>query len=75
MLHRSWVFRSVGYGHTLSWWRDFVSNLRMIGYDDVLSIEHEDGLMSTTEGLKKAMETLKASVIAEQPGAMFWAKE
>ena len=75
VLHRSWVFRSVGYGHTLSWWRDFVSNLRMIGYDDVLSIEHEDSLMSTTEGLKKAMETLKASVIAEQPGAMFWAKD
>ena len=75
VLGRSWVFRSVGYGHTLSWWRDFVSNLRMIGYDDVLSIEHEDSLMSTTEGLHKAMETLKASVITEPPGAMFWAKE
>ncbi len=75
VLNRSWVFRAVGYGHTLSWWRDFVSNLRMIGYDDVLSIEHEDSLMSTAEGLKKAMETLKASVITEQPGAMFWAKE
>ncbi|HEY0785922.1 MAG TPA: sugar phosphate isomerase/epimerase, partial [Acidobacteriaceae bacterium] len=75
VLGRSWVFRSVGYGHALTWWRDFVSNLRMIGYDDVLSIEHEDSLMSTTEGLHKAMETLKASVIAEQPGAMFWAKD
>ena len=47
----------------------------MIGYDDVLSIEHEDSLMSTREGLYKAMETLKASVITEQPGAMFWAKK
>ncbi|MBV9848652.1 MAG: sugar phosphate isomerase/epimerase [Armatimonadetes bacterium] len=74
-LHRSWVFRSVGYGHTLTWWRDFVSNLRMIGYDDVLSIEHEDSLMSNMEGLRKAMETLKASVITEKPGAMTWAKE
>ena len=75
VLDRSWVFRSVGYGHTLTWWSDFVSNLRMIGYDDVLSIEHEDSLMSTSEGLNKAMETLKASVITEKPGAMFWAKE
>ena len=74
MLHRAWTFRAVGYGHTLTWWRDFVSNLRMIGYDDVLSIEHEDSLMSTREGLYKAMETLKASVITEQPGEMFWAK-
>lgn len=75
VLGRSWTFRAVGYGHALTWWRDFVSNLRMIGYDDVLSIEHEDGLMSTTEGLRKAMETLKASVIAEPAGEMFWAKE
>ncbi len=75
ILHRSWVFRSVGYGHTLTWWRDFVSNLRMIGYDDVLSIEHEDGLMSNTEGLRKAMETLKASIISEPAGAMTWAKD
>ena len=44
ILGRSWSFRAVGYGHTLTWWKDFVSNLRMIGYDDVLSIEHEDGL-------------------------------
>ena len=75
ILGRSWSFRAVGYGHTLTWWKDFISNLRMIGYDDVLSIEHEDGLMSSPEGLKKAMETLQASIISEQPGAMFWAKE
>jgi len=75
ILGRSWSFRAVGYGHSLTWWKDFISNLRMIGYDDVLSIEHEDGLMSAPEGLKKAMETLQASIISEQPGAMFWAKE
>ena len=34
-----------------------------------------DGLMSENEGLKKAMETLQAAVIAEQPGAMFWARD
>lgn len=75
ILHRSWVFRSVGYGHSEHWWKDFVSNLRMIGYDAVLSIEHEDGLLSTTEGLNKAVETLKAAVVQEKPGTMFWAKD
>ena len=75
ILHRSWVFRSVGFGHDASWWKDFVSNLRMIGYDGVLSIEHEDGLMSNKEGLEKAVETLKSSVIQEKAGAMFWAKD
>lgn len=74
ILHRSWVFRSVGYGHDVTWWKDFVSNLRMVGYDGVLSIEHEDGLLSTREGLLKAMETLKAAVVSEKAGEMFWAK-
>jgi len=75
IINRSWVFRSVGYGHTLGWWKDFCSNLRMVGYDHVLSIEHEDGLMSPMEGLRKALSVLKESVIAEPAGAMFWAKD
>ncbi len=75
ILNRSWVFRSVGYGHTLGWWKDFCSNLRMVGYDYVLSIEHEDGLMSPMEGLRKAVSVLKDSVISESAGEMFWAKD
>lgn len=75
VLNRSWVFRSVGYGHDAGWWKDFVSTLRTVGYDYVLSIEHEDGLMSTKEGLHKALDVLKESVIAEKPGEMFWAKD
>ncbi len=75
ILDRSWVFRSVGYGHSEAWWKDFVSNLRMVGYDYVLSIEHEDGLMSPMEGLRKAVECLKAAVISESAGEMFWAKD
>ena len=31
--------------------------------------------MSAPEGLKKAMETLTASIITEKPGEMLWAKE
>ncbi|MES1227180.1 MAG: sugar phosphate isomerase/epimerase [Armatimonadota bacterium] len=72
---RSWVFRSVGFGHPVSWWQDFASNLRMVGYDYVLSIEHEDGLMSSMEGLTKAVSALKQSVIQESAGPMFWARE
>jgi sugar phosphate isomerase/epimerase len=72
---RSWVFRSVGFGHSVAWWQDFVSTLRMVGYDYVLSIEHEDGLMSPLEGLRKAVSTLKQAVIKEPAGPMFWARE
>lgn len=75
MTERSWVFRSVGYGHAVEWWKDFVSVLRAFGYDHVLSIEHEDGLMSPIEGLRKAVGVLKQAVISEPAGTMFWAKE
>ena len=43
--NRGWIFRTVGYGHGAEWWNEFVSTLRMFGYDYVLSIEHEDSLM------------------------------
>lgn len=72
---RSWVFRSVGYGHSIEWWKDFCSTLRTFGYDHVLSIEHEDGLMSSMEGLTKAVEVLKQSVISESAGPMHWARD
>lgn len=72
---RSWVFRSVGYGHGIEWWKEFVSVLKTEGYDGVLSIEHEDGLMSPMEGLRKALTVLKQAVIFEDAGPMFWAQD
>lgn len=75
IMNRSWVFRSVGYGHDVKWWRDFVSTLRVVGYDHVLSIEHEDGLMSSMEGLTKAIATLQEAVIVDPAGPMFWAAD
>ncbi|HET8528545.1 MAG TPA: sugar phosphate isomerase/epimerase [Gaiellaceae bacterium] len=70
---RSWTFRSVGYGQGEKFWRDFVSALRIVGYDGVLSIEHEDGLASVEEGLSRAVEVLRAVVLRETPSEMWWA--
>jgi len=70
---RSWSFRSVGYGQGEKFWRDFVSALRIVGYDGVLSIEHEDGLASVEEGLSKAVEVLRAVALRESPAEMWWA--
>ena len=73
-LERSWVFRTVGYGNNESYWRDLVSNLRLCGYDKVLSIEHEDSVMSIDEGLTKAVTFLKDIIIVEpKPTTMSWA--
>lgn len=70
---RSWTFRTIGYGHGVTVWKDIMSAFRLIGYDYVVSIEHEDAMMSSDEGLSKAVATLKEAVIVEQPGEMFWA--
>ena len=73
-IHRAWVFRTVGYGHGEEFWRDFVDNLRLVGYDRVLSIEHEDSLMSIDEGLEKAVHFLKPILMRDpKPGTMGWA--
>jgi len=61
--NRAWIFRTCGYGHAYQWWREFISTLRMFNYDYVLSIEHEDTLMSPDEGLTKAAQFLNEIVI------------
>lgn len=71
--NRGWIFRTCGYGHGAEWWKEFVSTLRMFGYDGVLSIEHEDSLMSPEEGLTKAAQFLRELVIEQQPTAPWWA--
>jgi sugar phosphate isomerase/epimerase len=70
--NRAWIFRTCGYGHGESWWRDFVSTLRMFGYDYTLSIEHEDSLLSPEEGLSRAAEFLNGLVIKQKAAAAWW---
>ena len=72
ILNRSWVFRTVGYGHNTSVWNDMISTLKAVGYDGAISIEHEDGLMSPKEGLEKAIKFLKEVLIYENAGEMWW---
>lgn len=69
---RGWIFRTCGYGHGAEWWKEFVSTLRMFGYDNVLSIEHEDSLLSPEEGLTKAAHFLNGIILKEQPVAAWW---
>ena len=71
---RGWMFRTCGYGHGANWWTEFISTLRMFGYDNVLSIEHEDSLLSPEEGLTKAANFLNGIVIRDQPGAAWWSR-
>jgi sugar phosphate isomerase/epimerase len=69
---RSWSFRTCGYGHGDEFWKPFVSQLRAQGYDHVLSIEHEDALMSRPEGFRKAVAYLRSVSIHEPADQPWW---
>ncbi|MFD0673460.1 sugar phosphate isomerase/epimerase family protein [Cohnella sp. GCM10027633] len=73
ILNRSFVFRTVGYGHDDEFWKDLVSVLRLVGYDGTISIEHEDGIMSVNEGFNKAATFLNSLILKESAGEMWWA--
>jgi len=64
---RSWIFRTVGYGHDYAEWKEIISSLAAAGYDRSISIEHEDCLMSVNEGLEKAVSFLRQVIIEEKP--------
>ena len=56
---RAWNYVTLGLGHDEAWWRKFCAALRQVGYDDVLSIEHEDVSMTPLEGVRRSVELLK----------------
>jgi sugar phosphate isomerase/epimerase len=62
---RAWQFRTVGFGHDLKDWADLFSVMRSVGYDGIVSIEHEDSYMSVEEGLDKAIANLKQVMMFE----------
>jgi sugar phosphate isomerase/epimerase len=70
--NRSWVFRTCGYGHGDEFWKPFLSMLRVKGYDGVISIEHEDALMSVQEGFEKAVAYLRSVLIKEEAAKPWW---
>ncbi|TGP24234.1 MULTISPECIES: sugar phosphate isomerase/epimerase [unclassified Mesorhizobium] len=56
---RAWNYITLGYGHGETWWRQFCVALKQAGYDDVLSIEHEDMMLSPMEGMRKSVALLR----------------
>jgi sugar phosphate isomerase/epimerase len=72
MAERSWLFRSVGWGHDELEWKRIVSALRLAGYDYVMSIEHEDALASVDEGLRAAVDLLSRVILTEPPVDAWW---
>lgn len=60
-LDRSFRFRIPGWGDVN--WKRFITELSMVGYDYVLSYEHEDVTMSVGDGVEKVAPFLKPLLI------------
>lgn len=56
---RAWSYVTLGHGHDVSWWKQFAAALFASGYDDVLSIEHEDMALSPLEGVRQSVALLQ----------------
>ena len=53
---------TLGYGHDVHWWKAFCALLRLFGYDNVLSIEHEELLPPPLNGVGKSVALLREAI-------------
>ena len=66
---RAWNYVTLGLGHPdgAAFCADFVYNLRAVGYDGTLNIEHEDALVNSVEGVGRAADLLKQVALVDPP--------
>jgi sugar phosphate isomerase/epimerase len=63
-------FRAVGYGHGASLWKDIIAAYMEVGYNGMLSVEHEDPLLNGETGITRSLTVLKnvrEELLANQP--------
>jgi sugar phosphate isomerase/epimerase len=60
--NRAWNYVAVGAGRGLQWWKEFFSVVRMVGYNDWVSLEMEDFTMSTEAGIRFSVDALQATI-------------
>jgi sugar phosphate isomerase/epimerase len=67
---RGFRFRVPGWGQVD--WRRVMTALVSVGYDYVLSFEHEDPVMSPEDGAEKAIAYLRPLVIKKPLARVWW---
>jgi sugar phosphate isomerase/epimerase len=60
--NRAWKYVAVGCGQDLQWWKEFFSVVKMMGYDEEVSLEMEDLTMSVEAGVRTSVEALKQTL-------------
>ena len=57
-----WHFAAVGSAHSTAEWSELVAALVDSGYDDVLSIEHEDPRLDAESGIEASLDGIRAAL-------------
>lgn len=60
--NRAWNYVAVGCGQDLQWWKEFFSVVRMMGYNDFVSLEMEDLTMSVDAGVRTSVDALQQTI-------------
>ncbi|MFC6323876.1 sugar phosphate isomerase/epimerase family protein [Companilactobacillus baiquanensis] len=60
--NRAWNYVAVGCGQDLQWWKEFFSVVRMMGYNDYVSLEMEDLTMSPEAGVKTSIDAMQQTL-------------
>ncbi len=69
-IDRGFRFRIPGWGDVP--WKRVITELRLVNYDYVLSLEHEDATMSRQDGVTKAYNFLKPLIIEKPFEGRWW---
>ncbi|MFI4987521.1 MAG: sugar phosphate isomerase/epimerase family protein, partial [Alphaproteobacteria bacterium] len=65
---RAWNYVTLGHGQDEAWWCRFCAALAAVGYDDVLSIEHEDMALPPLEGVAQSVALLRRALATVTAG-------
>ena len=60
--NRAWNYVAVGCGQDLQWWKEFFSVVKMMGYNEEVSLEMEDLTMSVEAGIKTSIDALQQTL-------------
>jgi sugar phosphate isomerase/epimerase len=70
--NRSWAFTQAGWGHDEGTWREIITTLRFIGYDDILSLEMECEYMDVEEAIQKTVDFIKPILFERSVDSKWW---
>lgn len=71
-VRQPWHFTTLGHGHDLGFWRQFVNELRAWEWDGALCVEHEDEQAPIDEALARSVAVLRAAVWRDSDRGLSW---